>query len=148
MDEQKPVNRKVMFTLWAVILGIIILGTLMIVLVEKNKTTKDITPEDEYIIEATDSEGVLTEEELRQTYTQSLTTLRRDLEVMSVDETKDELISMIEDRLLNIRVPADKRDEYMNAFLTIDKFAKSEAESTETIKAKILELLGSLVPHE
>lgn len=82
------------------------------------------------------------EEEIRAQYVDSLDNIAGEIEKMSVANPV-ELVGVVEEKLMDVRVPGERRDVFIRTFLAIGKL-KNASETQDTIKIKILELINSL----
>ncbi|MBP9732168.1 MAG: hypothetical protein KBD29_01770 [Candidatus Magasanikbacteria bacterium] len=85
---------------------------------------------------------VLTEKEIKDQYIASLTTIATEVETLNV-ASQVELVETVEEKLMEVRVPGERRDLFINTFLAIGKLRET-GESGDVLKAKILQLINSL----
>lgn len=84
----------------------------------------------------------LTEKEIKDRYVASLTTIATEVQTMNAT-SQTELVEVVEEKLMEIRVPGERRDVFIHTFLAIGKLRQS-GETGDALKTKILQLLNSL----
>lgn len=87
-------------------------------------------------------EAPLTEKEIKDRYVASLVTIATEVETMKVT-SQTELVEVVEEKLMEVRVPGERREVFINTFLAIGKL-KETGEASDVLKTKILQLLNSL----
>ncbi len=127
-----------------VIVVVIIIGTtfLGVWLYQKSQKT-NTQPQSEIPAVETPVEPALSAEELRENFVHAVDTLIEEVATLNT-QTSTELISYVEDRLMTIRVPSEEKDTYLNVFLAIENLKKTESESVDSVKTKMIELISSL----
>jgi len=81
------------------------------------------------------------EEEVRARFDESVQTLVQEVEVYNGDVA--ELLSRIEEKMLTIRFPGAVREEYMTAFLVVEKL-KEQQLPLDSVKSEIVRVLNTL----
>lgn len=143
-EKREPMDRKVAGRV------VVIIGILALVLLgmwwykKQDKTVDDTTTGTGAPIIENATESALTPEELRKNFVSSVNTLIQDIPSIEAGTTS-ELITKVEDRLMTVHVPSEKKETYLNVFLAIENLKKNETDSIESVKTKILELISSLL---
>lgn len=85
---------------------------------------------------------VLTEKEIKDRYVASLTAIATEVQTMNVT-SQAELVEKVEEKLMEVRVPGERRDLFIHTFLAIGKLRET-GENSDVLKTKILQLINSL----
>ncbi|HRH23328.1 MAG TPA: hypothetical protein PK295_01710 [Candidatus Magasanikbacteria bacterium] len=89
-----------------------------------------------------DAAAPLTEKEIKDRYVASLTELATEVQTMNV-ANQTELVETVEEKLMEVRVPGERREVFIQTFLAIGKLRET-GENSEALKTKILQLINSL----
>ena len=142
MDTEFSSTKKIPVVIW-IVLGVVLVSAILLgVWAFRHKD--EILPGGFGGTNDTGSETipVLTEKEIKDRYVASLASIANEVQTMNATN-QVELVETVEEKLMEVRVPGERRDLFINTFLAIGKLRET-GESSEVIKTKILQLINSL----
>lgn len=146
--EETPISltrKKFHYSMWIVLLLLSMSAVgvyIWIVRGEKEDSVSEsipYTPPSELNVSSTIQ--TVNEEEVRARFDESIQALVQEVEAHNGDVVA--LLSRVEEKMLTIRFPGAVREQYMTAFLVVEKL-KEQQQPLDSVKSEIVRVLGTL----